>query len=83
MKTTWTLQDAKNRFSEVVEQALQQGPQTITRRGKETAVLVSAEMFRAWSGQQENLADFLRNSPLHGMDLDLKRPRDMGRGICL
>lgn len=83
MKTTWTLQDAKNRLGEVVERALHHGPQTITRRGKETAVLISADMFRAWSGQRETLVDFLRRSPLHGVNLDLKRPRDMGCDVDL
>ncbi|MDP6811412.1 MAG: type II toxin-antitoxin system Phd/YefM family antitoxin, partial [Kiritimatiellia bacterium] len=47
MDTIWTVQDAKNRFSQVVEHALHEGPQTITRRGKETAVLVSMSTFRS------------------------------------
>lgn len=42
----WQLQEAKARFSEVVEASLREGPQWITRRGKETAVLVSAEQWR-------------------------------------
>ncbi len=81
MKTTWTLQDAKNRFSEVVEDALRHGPQTITRRGKETAVLVSAEQFRLLAGGRQDLVQFLRRSPLRGVDLDLRRPRDVGRDV--
>lgn len=40
---TWQLQDAKNKFSEVVETTLRQGPQIISRRGKNTAVLMSYE----------------------------------------
>ena len=40
MRSSWALQDAKNRLSEVVERALHDGPQTITRRGKDTAVLL-------------------------------------------
>jgi antitoxin Phd len=34
VEKAWQLQTAKNKFSEVVEQAMQNGPQTITRRGK-------------------------------------------------
>lgn len=83
MRTTWTLQDAKNSFSEVVEQALAQGPQTITRRGKETAVLISAQQFRALSGGKDSLLSFFRKSPLKGVDLDLRRSRDMGRNVSL
>lgn len=43
---SWQLQEAKARLSEVVEASLREGPQWITRRGKETAVLVSAEEWR-------------------------------------
>ena len=52
--TACKLQDAKNRFSEVVEHALHDGRQTITRRGKETAVLVSVDSFRALSPNPES-----------------------------
>jgi prevent-host-death family protein len=83
MKTTWTRRDARNHFSQVIEQALQHGPQIITRRGEETAVLISAEMFRAWSGQEQSLVDFMRRSPLYGVDLDVLRRRNMGRSMSL
>lgn len=69
MKSSWSLQDAKNRFSEVVDQALNEGPQTITRRGKETAVLVSIDTFRGWTGAEGSLTEFLRRSPLKGVEL--------------
>jgi prevent-host-death family protein len=83
MSTTWTVQDAKNRFSEVIEHALHDGPQTITRRGRETAVLVSVAAFRAMSGTQGDLVDFLSRSPLADIDLDLDRKPEYGRGIEL
>ncbi len=83
MATAWTLQDAKNRFSEVVEHALHDGPQTITRRGKETAVLISVDSFRALSAGKDDLIRFLRRSPLHGLELDIKRTRDYGREVAL
>lgn len=83
MKPTWTLQDAKNRFSEVIEHALHDGPQTITRRGKETAVLVSVEDFRGMSGGEGDLVDFLRQAPLADTDLDLERKPEYGRAIEL
>lgn len=83
VKTVWTIQDAKNRFSEVVEQSLHDGPQTITRRGKETAVLVSAEAFQALAAGKDDLIHFFRKSPLHGADLDIDRARDYGREVTL
>jgi antitoxin Phd len=83
MKTKWPVQDAKNRFSEVVECALHEGPQTITRRGKDTAVLVSISAFRALSGAQGGLVEFFRNSPLADSGIDLDRTKDLGREIVL
>ena len=83
MRTTWTIQAAKNRLSAVIEHALHDGPQTITRRGRETAVLVSIAAFRGMCGAQGDLVDFLRQSPLADSDLDLDRKREYGRGIDL
>ena len=73
---TWQLQEAKNRLSEVVDKALHQGPQVITRRGVETAVVVSVEEFRKLQRPETDLVDFFRASPLFGMDLDLERSRN-------
>lgn len=43
---SWPVQDAKARFSEFLETCLTDGPQMVTKRGSETAVLVSAEEWR-------------------------------------
>lgn len=42
----WQLQEAKNRFSQVVDRALAGEPQRVTRRGREVVVVVAAETFR-------------------------------------
>lgn len=83
MKATWALQDAKNRFSEVVEQALHDGPQFVTRRGKEAVVVLSVQDFQQLSAGQGSLVTFLRQSPLVGEDIDLTRDTDGGREIEL
>ena len=83
MQHTWALQEAKNRFSELVEQALHDGPQVVTRRGKETVVVLSVEAFHKLTAQQESLVTFLRNSPLAGVELDLERTPDYGREVTL
>ena len=75
MPRTWQLQDAKNRFSEVVEEALARGPQVITRRGVETAVVLSYAEYRRLQLGQTKLSDFFRQSPLVDIDLDLTRDR--------
>ena len=44
--TIWQLQDAKARFSELIDDTLEKGPQIVTRRGIDTAVVVSVEEWR-------------------------------------
>ncbi|MCY4588677.1 MAG: type II toxin-antitoxin system Phd/YefM family antitoxin [Bryobacterales bacterium] len=46
MSKTWQVQDAKARFSELLETSLSEGPQIVTKRGEETAVLVSIDEWR-------------------------------------
>jgi prevent-host-death family protein len=72
---TWTVAEAKNKFSEVIEKARSQGPQTITRHGRSAVVVVDAETW-ARSIKREtrgNFADFLRASPLQGSGLEAPR----------
>jgi prevent-host-death family protein len=83
MSGTWKLQDAKNRFSEVVNEAARSGPQIVTRRGKETAVVLSIQDYRRLVRPELGLVEFLRASPLSGADLDLERSRDTGREVDL
>jgi prevent-host-death family protein len=79
----WALQDAKNRLSEVVDRAIKEGPQTITRRGRETAVVVSVHDYQELTKPEGSLVSFLRESPLVGADLDLERVEDYGRKVEL
>jgi len=83
MKTAWALQDAKNRFSEVVEKTLHNGPQWITRRGQEVVVVVSAPEYRKMKQKGGSLVEFFRASPLFGQELDLKRSRETARKVDL
>jgi prevent-host-death family protein len=73
----WKLQDAKNRFSEVVQKAMDQGPQWVTRRGKDAVVVLSASEYRRLSAPKPDLAEFLRKSPLFEVELDLERKKDL------
>jgi antitoxin Phd len=73
MARVWQLQEAKNKLSEVVDEALQHGPQVITRHGKETAILISYAEYRQLLLSREKLSEFFRASPLAGVDLDLTR----------
>jgi antitoxin Phd len=73
MARNWQLQEAKNKFSEVVEDALKHGPQVITRRGVETAVVLSIADYRKMLLGRKRLSQFFRESPLVGLDIDLTR----------
>ena len=59
----WQLQDAKNRFSEVVRRARQEGPQTVTVRGERAAVVLSAADYDALAGRKPTLVDHLLSGP--------------------
>jgi antitoxin Phd len=83
MKAVWALQDAKNRFSELVDQAVQEGPQIVTRRGKETVVVLSMQEFRKLTTTQDSLIAFFRDSPLVGVALDVTRDMDTGREVAV
>jgi prevent-host-death family protein len=79
----WTVADAKARFSEVLERARSEGPQTITRNGRTTAVVVSAEEWERKTRRKGSLAEFFANSPLRGAEIDLERVKDQPRDIDL
>jgi prevent-host-death family protein len=82
----WQLQTAKARFSELFRKALADGPQRITRHGRDTVVVVAADEFDRLtrrSKQPESLVEFFRKSPLVGSGIDLERERDFGRDIEL
>ena len=79
----WQLQDAKNRFSELVRKAREEGPQVITLHGRDAVVVVSASEYGKLSRPRGSLVDFFRKSPLVGTELDPGRSRDTGRRIDL
>ena len=64
MMNEWQLQDAKNRFSEVVNLAISAGPQLVTRRGERAAVVLSYADYERLCKTHGRLSDFLRDSPL-------------------
>jgi prevent-host-death family protein len=71
--------DAKARLSEVIDRAHREGPQTITKNGRTTAVVVSIEEWERKTARTGSLAEFLLASPLRGADLDVERSKDDAR----
>ena len=82
-KNTWSLQDAKARFSEVVRLAETQGPQRVTRHGEETVVILSASEYRKLQAPKRSLVDVLLSCPVKGEDWDLSRDKSLPREIEL
>jgi prevent-host-death family protein len=84
MKRVWQLQEAKNKLSEVLQEAIQHGPQVITKRGVEVAILLSYSEYRRMIASQKKLSAFFRESPLVGVELDLDRDTsDLREDIAL
>ena len=76
MGKTWTVAEAKAKFSEVLEKAEKEGPQRITRRGEETAVVVSKKEWERRTKRKGTLVEFFANSPLRGSGIKLERMKD-------
>jgi prevent-host-death family protein len=79
----WQLQDAKNKLSQVAEEAVTYGPQIITKRGKDTVVLISRAEYERLSRPRRSLTDFLLSSPLAGSGLMVERDSCPGRDAGL
>ncbi len=59
----WQLQEAKSRFSELVEKAISSGPQFVTRRGERAIVILSVKEYEKWKSPSENLLVFFQKAP--------------------
>jgi prevent-host-death family protein len=79
----WAVAEAKARFSEVIDRALSEGPQTITRKGREAVVVVSAAEWKRKTKRKGNLAEFFLASPLRGSGIKIQRIKDGPREIDL
>lgn len=78
----WKLEDAKNRFSEVVRLALAHKPQRVTRGGRDAVIVLNAEDYEKLVAPRD-LVEFMQSSPLRGIELDLERQQDYGRDISV
>ena len=78
---TWQLQEAKSRFSEVVDLSLKEGPQLVTRRGQDAVVILAASDYRRMSGAP-SLLNTLFSAP-RGTLLILDRSQEPIRELDL
>lgn len=76
------MQDAKQRFSELIRTAHADGPQVVTRHGQEIAVVIDIADYRRLKGETTEFKDYLRSGPVFD-DLDLARSAERPRSIDL
>jgi antitoxin Phd len=77
----WQLQEAKSRFSEVVERAIKQGAQTVTKHGRPAVVIVSAEEYRRSKAPKKSLIAALRRCPEDLTKLVGRRSKEPARKV--
>ncbi len=78
---TWGAAEAKAKFSEVMEKAQTEGPQHVTKNGKDAVVMVSAIEWERRVHTPRTMYEFLERSPLKGSKIDLERQPDFGRDV--
>ena len=79
----WTVAAAKARLSEIIDRAASEGPQTITRRGRNAAVVVSAQEWERKTKRRGDLVEFFARSPWRGSDVGIERFKGVLRKVDL
>ncbi len=78
----WKLAEAKNRFSELVNKALAEGPQHVSRR-EDRVVVISENDYQHLTGQKPDFIEFMLDGELNLKDVDLERDRSLSRKVEL
>ena len=81
MSNIWQLQDAKSKFSEMVEKTIREGTQIVTKRGKKTVVVMPYDEYEKLIHPGSSLADFLLSYPFGGSEIPLDRDKSVGRDV--
>lgn len=79
----WQVQEAKQRFSEMLRSAESGDPQIITRHGAEIAVVIDIAEYHRLRGESLTLMDYLRAEPYLDVELDIERQHDLPRELDL
>ena len=79
----WQLQEAKAHLSEVIKKATLEGPQEITLRGESAVVVISKRAYDSLVHPKPPLVKFIRQSPLVGMKISIKRDKSLTRKVDL
>lgn len=82
MENTWKLQDAKAKFSQVVDEAIKKGPQMVTKRGDPAVIILSNNDYKRLN-RKKNFKAFLLDSPKLDTKFEFERQKDKLRSIKL
>ena len=80
---SWQLQEAKSKFSQLVDKAMQHKPQIVTKHGNNAVVILSFDDYKNMLRPENDLVTFLRHSPLMDEELDISRNNELPRDIIL
>jgi len=83
ISNTWQLQEAKNKFSSLVEKARRLGPQIVTKHGEDVVVVLDIGEYKKMVKPKNNLVDFFKKSPLKNMKLEIDRSKELAREVEL
>ncbi len=79
----WSIAEAKAKFSELIERARADGPQTITKNGRTAAIVVSPDEWQRKTERVGTLADFFAASPLRNSGLKIARRKQAPKAVKL
>jgi prevent-host-death family protein len=83
-KSSWQIQTAKNRFSELVEKASRGEPQLVTKNNKPIAYVIDVKTYeKKIKGEKKSMKTVLLSRPHKGIEIDMSRDGDSGRDIIL
>ena len=83
MYNTWQLQEAKSKFSQLVDKAMHDEPQFVTKHGNNAVVVLSFEEYKKMIKPKQDLVSFFRSSPLSDIELEISRNKDCPQDIDL
>ncbi len=80
---TWSIQNAKARFSELVQKTQDDGAQLITKNGHPIAIIMSVKEYDHMKKPKQSLIDFFKEAPFPEIDLPIERSKDEPRNFEL
>lgn len=83
MESVWKLQDARAKFSKIIDSAIASGPQFVSRRGRKAAVVLSVAEYEQLVSLRPSFTQFLLDCPKMDQGFDIERQKDMPRDIDL